>query len=205
MAVDMVFADDVALVAAAAIWVADDQDTTVGRLYLQVLDPTTGAVDPSIAPLPGVTALTPGSCTLPLPGIMAAIVDETGHDVANGQGGILVIKRPWPAMIRTIWNDPERFRKGYYPEELGGTLYLAGDGSVDLPFDPVTAVLRINGQFFVFVAEPAAGGALTAKQRAIKVGPIAGEQQSSRSGSGVLEQVFLQHGQERRRDDEVCR
>jgi len=83
-----------------------------------------------ISPLPGATALVPGSCTLPLPGIMAAIVDETGHDVPNGQGGILVIKRPWPAMIRTIYNDPERYRKSYYPEELGGKLYLAGDGSV---------------------------------------------------------------------------
>jgi len=83
-----------------------------------------------ISPLPGATPLVPGSCTLPLPGIMAAIVDETGHDVPNGQGGILVIKRPWPAMIRTIYNDPDRFKKSYYPDELGGNLYLAGDGSV---------------------------------------------------------------------------
>ncbi|WP_439669799.1 acetate--CoA ligase [Cupriavidus necator] len=83
-----------------------------------------------ITPLPGATPLVPGSCTLPLPGIMAAIVDETGHDVPNGNGGILVVKRPWPAMIRTIWGDPERFRKSYFPEELGGKLYLAGDGSI---------------------------------------------------------------------------
>ncbi|SOY46050.1 Acetyl-coenzyme A synthetase (fragment) [Cupriavidus taiwanensis] len=83
-----------------------------------------------ITPLPGATPLVPGSCTLPLPGIMAAIVDETGQDVPNGSGGILVVKRPWPAMIRTIWGDPERFRKSYFPEELGGKLYLAGDGSI---------------------------------------------------------------------------
>jgi acetyl-CoA synthetase len=83
-----------------------------------------------ITPLPGVTSLKPGSCTLPLPGIMAAIVDETGHDLPNGQGGILVVKRPWPAMIRTIWGDADRFKKSYYPDELGGKLYLAGDGSV---------------------------------------------------------------------------
>ncbi|MDQ3261422.1 MAG: acetate--CoA ligase [Pseudomonadota bacterium] len=83
-----------------------------------------------ITPLPGVTALVPGSCTLPLPGIMAAIVDEAGHELPNGQGGILVVKRPWPSMIRTIWGDPERFKKSYYPDELGGKLYLAGDGSV---------------------------------------------------------------------------
>ncbi|MBU3602579.1 acetate--CoA ligase [Polynucleobacter sp. AM-25C3] len=83
-----------------------------------------------ISPLPGATPMIPGSCTLPLPGIMAAIVDEAGVDVPNGQGGILVVKRPWPSMIRTIWNDPDRFVKSYFPEELGGTLYLAGDGAI---------------------------------------------------------------------------
>ena len=83
-----------------------------------------------ITPLPGATPLVPGSCTLPLPGIMAAIVDETGKDIPNGAGGMLVIKRPWPSMIRTIWNDPERFKKSYFPEEMGGTIYLAGDGAV---------------------------------------------------------------------------
>jgi acetyl-CoA synthetase len=83
-----------------------------------------------ISPLPGVTPLKPGSCTLPLPGIQAAIVDETGQDLSNGQGGILVVKRPWPSMLRTIWGDQERFKKTYFPAELGGKLYLAGDGSV---------------------------------------------------------------------------
>ncbi|RCX11485.1 acetate--CoA ligase [Extensimonas vulgaris] len=82
-----------------------------------------------ITPLPGATPLVPGSCTLPLPGIMAAIVDEVGNDIPNGVGGILVIKRPWPSMIRTIWGDPERFKKSYFPEELKG-YYLAGDGAV---------------------------------------------------------------------------
>ena len=65
-----------------------------------------------------------------MPGIDAAIVDETGHEVPNGQGGVLVIRKPWPSMIRTIWGNPERFRNGYYPEELGGKLYLAGDGAI---------------------------------------------------------------------------
>ena len=81
-----------------------------------------------ITPLPGVTPLVPGSCTLPFPGIAAAIVDELGADVPNGQGGILVIKKPWPSMIRTIWGDPERYKKSYYPPELKG-YYLAGDGA----------------------------------------------------------------------------
>ena len=83
-----------------------------------------------ITPLPGVTPLVPGSCTLPFPGIQAAIVDETGADVEWGKGGFLVVKKPWPSMIRTIWGDPERFKKSYFPEDLGGTLYLAGDGAV---------------------------------------------------------------------------
>ena len=83
-----------------------------------------------ISPLPGATPMVPGSCTLPLPGITTAIVDESGHDLPNGTGGILVVKRPWPSMIRTIWGDPERFKKSYFPEELGGKTYLAGDGAI---------------------------------------------------------------------------
>ncbi|MCX9157166.1 acetate--CoA ligase [Niveibacterium sp. 24ML] len=83
-----------------------------------------------ITPLPGVTTLVPGSCTLPFPGIQAAIVDELGHDVPWGQGGILVVKKPWPSMIRTIWGDPERFKKSYYPQDFQGKYYLAGDGAI---------------------------------------------------------------------------
>ncbi len=98
-----------------------------------------------ITPLPGVTPLKPGSCTLPLPGIQAAIVDETGHDLPNGQGGILVVKRPWPSMVRTIWGDPERFRTTYFPAELGGRLYLAGDGAVrDIEHGYFTIMGRID-------------------------------------------------------------
>ncbi len=83
-----------------------------------------------ITPLPGVTPLVPGSCTLPFPGIDADIVDEEGNDQDWGIGGLLVIKKPWPSMIRTIWGDPERFKNSYFPEELGGKTYLAGDGAV---------------------------------------------------------------------------
>ena len=82
-----------------------------------------------ITPLPGVTATKPGSATLPLPGIIADIVDETGASVGKGKGGILVIKRPWPSMLRTIWGDPERFKTTYYPEDFKGKYYLAGDGA----------------------------------------------------------------------------
>ncbi len=96
-----------------------------------------------ITPLPGATPLVPGSCTLPLPGIEAAIVDETGSELPNGQGGLLVIKHPWPSMLRTIWGNPERFRHGYYPPELGGGLYLAGDGAIR---DPETGYFTITGR-----------------------------------------------------------
>jgi len=82
-----------------------------------------------ITPLPGVVSTKPGSCTLPLPGIAAAIVDEAGHDVEKGKGGFLVVKKPWPSMIRTIWGDPERFKKSYYPADFNGKYYLAGDGA----------------------------------------------------------------------------
>jgi acetyl-CoA synthetase len=82
-----------------------------------------------ITPLPGVHSLKPGSCTMPLPGVAASIVDETGDDVELGKGGILVIKKPWPSMIRTIWGDPERFKASYYPEDFQGRYYLAGDGA----------------------------------------------------------------------------
>jgi acetyl-CoA synthetase len=96
-----------------------------------------------ITPLPGVTPLVPGSCTLPFPGIQAAIVDETGHDVEWGKGGFLVVKKPWPSMIRTIWGDPERFKKSYYPVDFGGKLYLAGDGAVR---DAKTGYFTIMGR-----------------------------------------------------------
>ena len=96
-----------------------------------------------ITPLPGATPLVPGSCTLPFPGIDAAIVDETGNDVPNGTAGILVVKKPWPSMIRTIWGDPERFKKSYYPEDFKGRYYLAGDGAIR---DAATGYFTITGR-----------------------------------------------------------
>ena len=95
-----------------------------------------------ITPLPGATALVPGSCTLPFPGIDAAVVDESGQELPHGCGGMLVIRQPWPSMIRTIWGDPERFKKSYFPAELNG-YYLAGDGAVR---DPQTGYFTITGR-----------------------------------------------------------
>ena len=81
-----------------------------------------------IAPLPGAMPTKPGSCTLPLPGIMATIVNEAGDEVHDQHGGFLVITRPFPSQIRTIWGDPERYKKSYFPEEMRG-YYLAGDSA----------------------------------------------------------------------------
>jgi acetyl-CoA synthetase len=81
-----------------------------------------------IAPLPGAMPIKPGTCTLPLPGIMATIVNEAGDEVNDQHGGFLVIKKPFPSQIRTIWGDPERYKKGYFPEEMRGA-YLAGDSA----------------------------------------------------------------------------
>jgi acetyl-CoA synthetase len=105
--------------------------TTVGNSRCPIVDTwwQTETGGHLISPLPGATPTKPGSATLPLPGIVADIVDETGHSVGRGKGGILVIKRPWPSMIRTIWGDPERFKKTYYPEDFKGKYYLAGDGA----------------------------------------------------------------------------
>jgi acetyl-CoA synthetase len=87
----------------------------------------TGAI--MISPVPGVTASKPGSCTLPLPGIEAEIVDDTGALVTRADaGGYLVIKRPWPAMLRTIWRNNERYLAGYW-EKFQNRYYVAGDSA----------------------------------------------------------------------------
>ncbi|AZN37918.1 acetate--CoA ligase [Iodobacter ciconiae] len=82
-----------------------------------------------VAPLPGAVATKPGSCTLPLPGIMTAIVDESGAPVEPGKGGSLVITRPFPSLVRTIYNDAARFKSTYFPDEFNGKFYLAGDSA----------------------------------------------------------------------------
>ncbi|HEX3558537.1 MAG TPA: acetate--CoA ligase [Pyrinomonadaceae bacterium] len=85
----------------------------------------TGAI--LISPLPGATPTKPGSATRPLPGIEAAIMSKTGEEAGPNEGGYLVIKRPWPSMLRTIWGDDERYRKQYFDEIEG--VYFAGDGA----------------------------------------------------------------------------
>ena len=80
-----------------------------------------------ISPLPGATPTKPGSGTRPLPGIVPEIVDKEGNALPDNQGGFLVIKRPWPSMLRTIYGDPERYRKQYWSEIPG--MYFTGDGA----------------------------------------------------------------------------
>jgi acetyl-CoA synthetase len=80
-----------------------------------------------ISPLPGLTTTKPGSATFPLPGIAADVVDAEGSSVPNGAGGYLVLKRPWPSMLRGIYGDPDRYRQTYWSRFPG--MYFAGDGA----------------------------------------------------------------------------
>ncbi|MFG1883784.1 acetate--CoA ligase [Micromonospora sp. NPDC049102] len=101
----------------------------VGRGELPIVDTwwqtETGAI--MISPLPGVTATKPGSAMAPLPGIVADVVDDQGQSVPNGGGGYLVLREPWPSMLRTIWGDDSRFIETYWSRFEG--MYFAGDGA----------------------------------------------------------------------------
>jgi acetyl-CoA synthetase len=85
----------------------------------------TGAI--MISPLPGATPTVPGTATRPLPGIIVDVVTKAGVPVPQSEGGYLVIKHPWPSMLRTIWGDDERYHKQYWSEIPG--MYFAGDGA----------------------------------------------------------------------------
>jgi len=103
----------------------------IGKERLPIVDTwwqtETGAI--MIAPVPGAVPTKPGSCTKPLPGIFTAIVDETGEPVtAPSQGGYLVITKPWPSMLRTIWGDNARYKSAYWGQ-FGNKYYVAGDGA----------------------------------------------------------------------------
>lgn len=85
----------------------------------------TGAI--MISPLPGATPTVPGTATRPLPGIIVDIVTKAGVSVGDNEGGYLVIKHPWPSMLRGIWGDNERYKQAYWSEIPGH--YFAGDGA----------------------------------------------------------------------------
>jgi acetyl-CoA synthetase len=102
-----------------------------GREHCPVVDTwwqtETGAI--MISPLPGVAVAKPGSAMRPLPGIGADVVDNDGKPVGNGEGGLLVLTEPWPAMTRGIWGDPERFKETYWNRFKEQGYYFAGDGA----------------------------------------------------------------------------
>ena len=101
----------------------------IGRNRCPIVDTwwqtETGSI--MIAPLPGAVPAKPGSATLPLPGIAADVVDQEGNSVPLGSGGFLVIRRPWPSMLRTIYGDPARFQSAYFAQFPG--IYFTGDGA----------------------------------------------------------------------------
>jgi len=101
---------------------------TIGRGECPVVDTwwqtETGGI--MISPLPGATTLKPGSATFPIPGISAEVVDDAGNRVEHG-GGYLTLTRPWPGMLRGLWNDPERYQETYWSRFPGR--YFAGDGA----------------------------------------------------------------------------
>jgi len=101
----------------------------IGRERCPIVDTwwqtETGSI--AITPVPGVTVTQPGSATRPFFGIDAAVVDEHGRELGPNQGGYLVIRKPWPSMLRGIWGDPERYRENYWSKF--GSMYFAGDGA----------------------------------------------------------------------------
>ena len=111
----------------AWIWYRD----VIGGSHAPIVDTwwqtETGAI--MVSPLPGITSLKPGSAQTPIPGIEIAVVDDDGTPVEKGQGGLLVITEPWPAMARGIWGDDDRFVETYWEKFADQGFYFAGDGA----------------------------------------------------------------------------
>ena len=112
---------------AAWLWYHEN----IGRGKCPIVDTwwqtETGAI--MISPLPGITTTKPGSATHSLPGIDAAILDEDGNEVPNGEGGLLAIRQPWPSMLAGLWGDPERFKQVYWSKWKDKPYYFTGDGA----------------------------------------------------------------------------
>lgn len=165
-----------------------------------------------IAPLPGATALKPGSASLPLPGIAADVVDEGGRSLPAGQGGYLVLRQPWPGMMRTVHGDEERFRKSYWgalPPAEGKPVYFAGDGAhrdEDGYFwimGRVDDVINVSGHRLgtmeiesALVSHPAvAEAAVVGRPDALKGSAVAAfvTLEAGRQGDNALIQALRQH------------
>ncbi|MBC7398188.1 MAG: acetate--CoA ligase, partial [Bdellovibrionales bacterium] len=105
--------------------------TVIGKKLCPIVDTwwqtETGSI--MIAPMPGALSLKPGTATLPLPGILADVVDKSGKPCKPNEGGLLVIKKPWPGMLRTVFGDPERYKKTYFGDFTKQKYYFSGDGA----------------------------------------------------------------------------
>jgi len=99
-----------------------------------------------ISPLPGATPVKPACATLPLPGIMAEVIDPDGTPKEVNETGLLCITKPWPSMIRTIWGDPERYKKSYFSEAVkdGKPVYFSGDGALVDHLGYITITGRVD-------------------------------------------------------------
>lgn len=114
---------------AAWVWYHE----TIGKKRCPIIDTwwqtETGGI--MVSPLPGATVTKPGSCTQPLPGIAVEVIHKDGSRCGKNEGGYLVVTRPWPGQLRTVWGDPERYRKTYFGDlKVGGLpVYFTGDGA----------------------------------------------------------------------------
>jgi len=148
-----------------------------------------------ITPLPGITTLKPGSATRPFPGVDAAVYDEQGNEVGPGGGGYLVLRRPWPAMLRGIYKDDERYRETYwskYPET-----YFAGDGArIDEDGDfwllgRVDDVMNVSGHRISTIEVESA----LVDHREVAEAAVCGRS-DDRTGQAIVAYVTLKAGEE---------
>jgi len=162
----------------------------------------TGAI--MISPLPGVTATKPGSAMKALPGISAAVFDESGNAVGNGHGGYLVIDKPWPSMMRGIWNEPKRYQETYWSRYEG--VYFVGDGA-KLDKDGaiwllgrVDDVMNVSGHRISTTEVESALVSYEAVAEAAVVGA-----KDDMTGQGIVAFVILRGGIEAAKGDELVK
>ena len=162
----------------------------------------TGAL--MISPLPGVTATKPGSAMKALPGISAKVVDDNGKEVSNGQGGYLVLTKPWPSMLRGVWGEPERYRETYWSRFEG--FYFAGDGA-KLDEDGaiwllgrVDDVMNVSGHR---ISTTEVESALVSHPHVAEAAVVGAN--DAMTGQGIVAFVILRGGMEHPKDEELLK
>jgi acetyl-CoA synthetase len=162
----------------------------------------TGAI--MISPLPGVTATKPGSAMKALPGISAAVFDESGKAVGNGHGGYLVIDKPWPSMMRGIWKEPKRYRETYWSKYEG--VYFVGDGA-KLDKDGaiwllgrVDDVMNVSGHR---ISTTEVESALVSHEAVAEAAVVGAKDEMT--GQGIVAFVILRGGIEAAKGDELVK